>query len=166
MRPTPRVLQRRSESTRRKSTGRSMAREMAAWIFPGSSGMSADLRGNDGRSMTTFQEARAFLLKHRIDYDTAVAEFRWPDPVPFNWALDWFDAELARNLQSKDRPALWIVDAGSNRETKLSFEALSRRSNQVANFFARAGAEARRSSIAAARQRHSFVGDHAGGDET
>src|ERR1700704_6216166 len=84
--------------------------------------------------MTTFQEARAFLLKHRIDYDTAVAEFRWPDPVPFNWALDWFDAELARNLQSKNRPALWIVDAGSNRETKLSFEALSRRSNQVANF--------------------------------
>src|SRR6195256_6187479 len=83
--------------------------------------------------MTTFQEARAFLLKHRIDYDTAVAEFRWPDPVPFNWALDWCDAELARNLQSKGRPALWIVDAGSNRETKLSFEALSRRSNQVAN---------------------------------
>ena len=84
--------------------------------------------------MTTFQEARAFLLKHRIDYDTAVAEFRWPDPVPFNWALDWFDAELARNPESKDRAALWIVDAGSNREAKLSFEALSRRSNQVANF--------------------------------
>src|ERR1700733_14386558 len=84
--------------------------------------------------MTTFQEAREFLLKHRIDYDTAVKGFRWPDPVPFNWALDWFDAELARNADSKDRPALWIVDAGSNRETKLSFEALSRRSSQVANF--------------------------------
>ena len=84
--------------------------------------------------MTTFQEARKFLLKHRTDYDRAVAEFRWPDPVPFNWALDWFDAELARNSESKDRPALWIVDAGSNHETKLSFEALSRRSNQVANF--------------------------------
>ena len=84
--------------------------------------------------MTTFQEARAFLLRHRTDYDRAVAEFRWPDPVPFNWALDWFDAELARNADSKDRPALWIVDAGSNRETKLSFAALSRRSNQVANF--------------------------------
>ena len=69
--------------------------------------------------MTTFQEARAFLLKHRIDYDTAVAEFRWPDSVPFNWALDWFDAELARNPHSKDRAALWIVDAGSNREAKL-----------------------------------------------
>src|SRR5438045_2499810 len=84
--------------------------------------------------MTTFQEARAFLLKHRTDYDAAVRGFRWPDPAPFNWALDWFDAELARNLESKHRPALWIVDAGSNRETKLSFEALSRRSNQVANF--------------------------------
>ena len=41
-------------------------------------------------------------------------DFRWPDPVPFNWALDWFDAELARDADSKDRPALWIVDAGSN----------------------------------------------------
>ena len=84
--------------------------------------------------MTTFQEARAFLLRHRTDYDKAVANFRWPDPVPFNWALDWFDAELARDAESRDRPALWIVDAGSNRETKLSFAALSRRSNQVANF--------------------------------
>src|SRR6476660_821517 len=84
--------------------------------------------------MTTFQEARKFLLKHRKDYDKAVADFRWPDPVPFNWALDWFDAGLAHNADSKDRSALWIVDAGSNRETKLSFEALSGRSNQVANF--------------------------------
>src|SRR5258705_11683371 len=83
--------------------------------------------------MTTFKEARAFLLKHRTDYDAAVKGFRWPDPVPFNWALDWFDAELASNPESKDRAALWIVDAGSNRETKLSFAALSRRSNQVAN---------------------------------
>src|SRR4051794_30807429 len=84
--------------------------------------------------MTTFQDARAFLLKHRTDYDTAVKGFRWPDPVPFNWALDWFDAELAVNAESKDRAALWIVDAGNDRETKLSFAALSRRSNQVANF--------------------------------
>jgi len=84
--------------------------------------------------MTTFQEARAFLLRHRTDYDKAVADFRWPDSVPFNWALDWFDAELARDPQSKDRSALWIVDAGSNRETRLSFAALSQRSNQVANF--------------------------------
>jgi acetyl-CoA synthetase len=84
--------------------------------------------------MTTFQQARAFLLRHRTDYDTAVADFRWPDPVDFNWALDWFDAELATDPESKNRTALWIVDAGSNKESKLSFEALSRRSNQVANF--------------------------------
>src|SRR3954469_19364634 len=95
--------------------------------------------GNDGGCcgyciMTTFKEARAFLLKHRTDYDTAVKDFRWPEPVDFNWALDWFDAELARDAESKARTALWIVDAGSNRESKLSFEALSRRSNQVANF--------------------------------
>src|SRR5215207_7606854 len=83
--------------------------------------------------MTTFQEARAFLFKHRTDYDAAVKGFRWPDPVPFNWALDWFDAELAGNPDSRERAALWIVDAG-HKETKLSFAALSRRSNQVANF--------------------------------
>jgi len=83
--------------------------------------------------MTSFQDARAFLLKHRTDYDAAVKGFRWPDPVPFNWALDWFDAELARNPDSRDRAALWIVDAG-HKETKLSFAALSARSNQVANF--------------------------------
>src|ERR1700754_2991907 len=84
--------------------------------------------------MTTFQEARAFLLKHRDNYDAAVEGFRWPDPVPFNWALDWFDAELARDPKSRDRTALWIVDAGHDRETKLSFATLSRRANRVANF--------------------------------
>lgn len=84
--------------------------------------------------MTTFQEARAFLLKHRTDYEAAVKGFRWPDPIAFNWALDWFDAELAANADSKDRPALWIVDAAQDKQTKLSFVALSKRSNQVANF--------------------------------
>src|SRR6188768_53661 len=83
--------------------------------------------------MTSFKDARAFLLEHRTDYDAAVKGFRWPDPVPFNWALDWFDAELAKNPESADRTALWIVDAG-DRETKLSFATLSSRSNQVANF--------------------------------
>lgn len=84
--------------------------------------------------MTTFQEARAFLLKHRTDYEAAVKGFRWPDPAPFNWALDWFDADLAADPDSKDRAALWIVDAAQDKQTKLSFAALSKRSNQVANF--------------------------------
>src|SRR5690242_10830405 len=84
--------------------------------------------------MTTFKDARAFLLKHRTDYDAAVKGFCWPDPAPFNWALDWFDAELARDPDSRYRTALWIVDAGQDRQTRLSFATLSRRSNQVANF--------------------------------
>ncbi len=84
--------------------------------------------------MVSFKDARAFLLEHRTDYDAAVKGFRWPDPVAFNWALDWFDAELAKNSESRDRAALWIVDAASNGETRLSFGELSRRSNQVANF--------------------------------
>jgi acetyl-CoA synthetase len=84
--------------------------------------------------MTTFQDARAFLLKHRTDYGKAIADFRWPDEKQFNWALDWFDAGLAGNAESRDRTALWIVDAATNTETKLTFAALSRRSNQTANF--------------------------------
>src|ERR1700761_7171823 len=84
--------------------------------------------------MTTFQDARTFLLNHRTAYDAAVEGFRWPEPVPFNWALDWFDAELASDPASRDRTALWIFDAAQDRQTKLSFAALSRRSNQVANF--------------------------------
>ena len=89
--------------------------------------------------MTTFQEARTFLLKHRTDYDAAVKGFRWPEAATFNWALDWFDADLARDAASRDRTALWIVDAGHDRETKLSFAVLSRRSNQVANFLSAQG---------------------------
>lgn len=85
--------------------------------------------------MTTFQDARAFLLKHRTDYDKAIAEFRWPDDTHFNWALDWFDGGLASSSNSKDRTALWIVDVASNTETKLTFSELSRSSNRTANFF-------------------------------
>ncbi|MCL2716990.1 MAG: AMP-binding protein, partial [Alphaproteobacteria bacterium] len=89
--------------------------------------------------MTTFQEARAFLLHTRADYEAAVKGFRWPDAVPFNWALDWFDAELAGKAESRDRTSLWIVDAASARETRLSFSELARRSNRTANFLSRLG---------------------------
>ena len=90
--------------------------------------------------MTTFKDARAFLLTHRTDFDAAVKGFRWPDPVSFNWALEWFDAELAHDPESRDRPALWIVDQGL-KETKLSFATLARRSNQVANFLRAQGVQ-------------------------
>ena len=76
-----------------------------------------------------FLQARDFLLRHRVDYDTAYREFRWPKLDEFNWALDYFD------IQAKDNevPALWIVDEGGS-EQKLSYAELSARSNQVANF--------------------------------
>ena len=81
-----------------------------------------------------FREARDFLLRHRTDYKAAKEGFRWPDPDHFNWALDWFDGELARSDDSRDRCALWIVEAASGTETKLSFADLGRRSSQVANY--------------------------------
>jgi acetyl-CoA synthetase len=84
--------------------------------------------------MTSFQSARAFLLQNRTDYAKAVAEFKWPAEAEFNWALDWFDAELANNPDSRDRAALWIVDAMSGVETKLSFAELARGSNRIANY--------------------------------
>lgn len=63
-----------------------------------------------------------------------MAGFRWPEPVPFNWALDWFDGVLAANWDSRDRLALMIVDTAAGTETKATFGELSRRSNQAANF--------------------------------
>jgi acetyl-CoA synthetase len=89
--------------------------------------------------MPTFQQAREFLLANRTHYDKAVAGFQWPDPVPFNWALEWFDAELARAADSRDRCALWIVDVATGQETKLTFAQLSARSNQVANYLRQQG---------------------------
>ena len=59
-----------------------------------------------------FKAARDFLLAHRTDYATAYRDFRWPEPTHFNWALDWFDAELARG-DGADRPALTIVGDGA-----------------------------------------------------
>ncbi len=75
-----------------------------------------------------FIAARDFLLRRREDYASAYRDFRWPQLDRFNWALDYFDAMARRNAD----PALWLVDEDAG-ETKLSFAALSERSNQVAN---------------------------------
>ena len=88
--------------------------------------------------MPSFRQSRDFLLAHRTDYEKAVAGFRWPESVPFNWAIDWFDAELA-GPASRDRCGLWIVDVASGKETRLTFGELSARSNQVANWLRREG---------------------------
>jgi acetyl-CoA synthetase len=76
-----------------------------------------------------FKAARDFLVAHRTDYATAYRDFRWPDPTHFNWALDWFDAELAQGAGASS-PALTIVGDGAG---SLTFAELSERSNRVAN---------------------------------
>ena len=89
--------------------------------------------------MATFRQSRDFLLANRTNYDAAVAGFQWPAPVPFNWAIDWFDAELASAPGSRDRCGLWIVDVASGRDTKLTFGELSQRSNQISNYLRQQG---------------------------
>ena len=61
-----------------------------------------------------FQAARDVLLKHRIDYESAIRDYRAPQLERFNWALDWFDVMARGNSQL----ALWIIDdAGEKRFT-------------------------------------------------
>jgi acetyl-CoA synthetase len=78
---------------------------------------------------TALREARDLLLALREDYDGARRHFHWPQLDRFNWALDWFDAELAQG-PSAARTALQIIgeDAAS-----LTFAELSERSDRVAN---------------------------------
>ena len=75
-----------------------------------------------------FISARDFLLRHRENYEVSFRDFAWPKLDQFNWALDYFDAMARNNAE----PALWLVDEDGS-EVKLSFVALSERSNQVAN---------------------------------
>ncbi|MCH0541222.1 AMP-binding protein [Streptomyces sp. MUM 203J] len=79
-----------------------------------------------------FRAARDLLLLHRTDLAKAAAEFRWPRPRYFNWALDWFDVVAA---ERPDAPALRIVgDGGPGTDRVLGFGDLARRSGQVANW--------------------------------
>lgn len=80
-------------------------------------------------SLDAFKQARQFLFDHRTDYATAYRDFRWPVMDTFNFALDWFDAELARGPHA-NTPALQIEGDGA---ASLTFAQLSERSNRVAN---------------------------------
>ncbi len=80
-------------------------------------------------SIEAYKQAREFLLARRGDYEAAYRDFHWPQMDRFNWALDWFDTELARG-QLAHRPALTIVGDGA---ASLTFAELSERSNRVAN---------------------------------
>ncbi len=77
----------------------------------------------------SFKVARDFLIANRTDYHAAYDGFHWPKLETFNFALDWFDAELARG-DGAHRPALTIVGEGA---ATLSFAELSTSSNRVAN---------------------------------
>ena len=85
--------------------------------------------GQENEATRRFREARDYLLQHREDYSTAYKGYTPPKLDQFNWALDWFDAIAVGN----DRPAIWIQEE-DGREAKLSFEEMSKRSNQVANW--------------------------------
>jgi acetyl-CoA synthetase len=81
-------------------------------------------------STAAFRAARDLLLNHREDYDTARAEFSWPDLDEFNWALDWFD-EIA--AEHPDRIALRVVgDDGS--DEAMTYGRMAARSSQVATW--------------------------------
>ncbi|GAB2916321.1 AMP-binding protein [Rhodococcus aerolatus] len=86
-----------------------------------------------------YRAARDLLLRHRTDYDAARAEFTWPTfDGPFCWAIDWFDATARGN----DATALWIVEEDDDADdpgTRYSFDAMARRSDQVADLLEAAG---------------------------
>ncbi len=86
-------------------------------------------------SVQAFKAARDLLLAHRADYEAAYRTFRWPDLTHFNWALDWFDGELAAGPRA-DAPALIITGEGAAR---VSFADLAARSSRVANGLRRLG---------------------------
>jgi acetyl-CoA synthetase len=76
-----------------------------------------------------FAAARDLLLGHRLDLDRARAEFRWPRPATFNWALEWFDVVAADD----EAPALDFGDR------TVSFAELSRSSDSLAVWLAGRG---------------------------
>ena len=86
------------------------------------------------RELDQFLKARNLLIEQRTNYDAAYAEFSWPKLETFNWAIDYFDA-IAQNNTA---PALHIVE-DSGLQSLLSYEELSKRSIQVANWLIEEG---------------------------
>ena len=76
-----------------------------------------------------FRQARDFLFAHRGDYAGAYAGFRWPEMEQFNYALDWFDADLARGPLANTDALRIVGDAAATR----SFAQLSADSSRLAN---------------------------------
>jgi acetyl-CoA synthetase len=81
-----------------------------------------------------FVQARDFLQRHRLDYDTAYRDYQPPQLDAFNWANDYFD-EQAKGNQT---PALWVVDEDGT-EQKISYADMASRSCQVAEYLRNCG---------------------------
>ena len=82
-----------------------------------------------------YRAARDILVRHRDDYDAAVAAFRWPDiGNRFNWALDCFDPVAAGN----PRTALRIIGEDET-DHAYSFAEMAERSDRLATSLADAG---------------------------
>ena len=75
--------------------------------------------------------ARDQLVAARTDYDRACAEFEWPRPEHFNFALDWFDGVLA--AETPDAIALRLIESDRS-EASYTFADLSRRSDRLAGW--------------------------------
>jgi acetyl-CoA synthetase len=79
-----------------------------------------------------YRACRDILVRHRDDYDAAVAAFRWPDIGDrFNWAFDWFDPLAAGN----PRIALRIIGEDGT-DSSYSFAELAARSDRLATSLA------------------------------
>jgi len=99
--------------------------------------MTPETSKHETAGTTAFRAARNFLLAHREDYETAYADFRWPELDRFNWAGDWFD-RLA--LEQPRTTALWVVEEDGS-EQRLSYAELAERSRQVAGWLAEQGVD-------------------------
>ena len=85
----------------------------------------------------SFREARDLLISLDDRYMAARTQVVWPRPERFNWALDWFDAELASG-DMVARTALKVI--GDNVEVR-SFGELARESSRLANGLRAIGAK-------------------------
>lgn len=83
----------------------------------------------DSSATAAVRAARDQLFDLRENLDAARDQFRWPEVTQFNWALDWFDAELAAEANGQ-RAALEIVGENAARR---SFAEIAVSSNRIAN---------------------------------
>jgi len=90
-----------------------------------------------GAEPPTFRAARDLLLELDDRYVAAKTTFVWPRPERFNWALDWFDAELAAGDHGRN-VALRVI--GETVETR-TFAELSQQSAQLSNGLRSIGAK-------------------------